>query len=199
MNSVYNLQEIVGTNVQITLDPSEVFQYNGLYISPTTCGKTFTIFSNNCSSNCLTLTEGSFIGSSKKTLKFLGKGAFVTFKIVSPTEVLVLDKRCVEFSDSCYEPTPARKFRGVVEKDHDHYIIHACWKPSHTKDVQAYNLYKEGELIKTVLSDEKLRVKIRSHSNKHLHDKYTVTAVSSTLYESKPVHLHIEEAVGSLI
>lgn len=98
LNSVYQLQELKGNNVHLTLDPAEEFLYQGLYISDNTVGKTFTIFSDSPTKHCITLTSGSFVGTTKKSIKFKPyKGAFVTLKILSPTEVLVLESRGVAF------------------------------------------------------------------------------------------------------
>lgn len=102
VNPNYQLQEIDTNNAHLTLDPQEVFQYTGLYVDdPINCGKTFTIFSKNASKHCLTLTSGSFVGTYKKTLVFEPhEGAYVTLKVLSPTEVLVLEARDVKFCKS---------------------------------------------------------------------------------------------------
>lgn len=98
LNSVYQLQELKGNRIHLTLDPAEEFLYQGLYISDNTVGKTFTIFSDSPTKHCITLTNGSFVGTNKKSLRFHPyKGAYVTLKILSPTEVLVLESRGVSF------------------------------------------------------------------------------------------------------
>lgn len=116
LNSVYGLQELKGNKIHLTLDPAEEFLYQGLYISDNTVGKTFTIFSDSPTKHCITLTSGSFVGTSKKSLKFKPyKGAFVTLKVLSPTQVLVLESRGVAFhqpkhcAEYCQNGLPAQK------------------------------------------------------------------------------------------
>lgn len=101
LNSVYQLQELKGNNVHLTLDPAEEFLYQGLYISDNTVGKTFTIFSGSPTKHCIKLTSGSFVGTHKKALRFEPHtGAYVTLKILSSKEVLVLESRGVHFYEA---------------------------------------------------------------------------------------------------
>lgn len=101
LNSVYQLQELKGNNVHLTLDPAEEFLYQGLYISDNTVGKTFTIFSGSPTKHCIKLTSGSFVGTHKKALRFEPyTGAYVTLKILSSKEVLVLESRGVHFYEA---------------------------------------------------------------------------------------------------
>ncbi len=101
-------------------------------------------------------------------------------------------------------PCPPQDFVGSVShKSHSssssdrHYTIHANWRPSPSNDVVAYNIYRDDELIKTVPSNASLRVKIRTHSAKHLNKKFKITAVSSKNIEGKAAHLTIEEGSSS--
>jgi hypothetical protein len=100
LNPVFQFQELVGSKIQLSLDPSKEFQFQGVYINSQNPGKTFTIFSKNPTHHKITLTTGSFVGSKRRTLKFCPiAGAFVTLKILSPTEVLILDSKGVFFPE----------------------------------------------------------------------------------------------------
>ncbi len=101
-------------------------------------------------------------------------------------------------------PCPPKDFVGTLShKSHSssssdrHYTIHAQWRPSPSNDVVAYNIYKDDQLIKTVPSNASLRVKIPTHSAKHLNKKFKITAVSSKNIEGKAAHLTIEEESSS--
>ncbi|MBS0635116.1 MAG: hypothetical protein JSR37_06605 [Verrucomicrobia bacterium] len=121
VNPNYQLQDIVESHVCLTLDPQEVFQYTGVYVDdPIHAGKTFTIFSKNATKHCLKLTSGYFVGTDKKTLTFKAReGAYVTLKVLSPTEVLVLDSRGVKFCESgckiCSPCTANNRTPGAVK------------------------------------------------------------------------------------
>lgn len=98
LNPVYQKQELRACKIHLTLDPSEQFDYRGIYINADNPGKTFRITSKNASWHTLTLTKGHFLGTKYKTLRFKPhEGASVSLQILSPSEVEVLGMHEVEY------------------------------------------------------------------------------------------------------
>lgn len=87
LNSVFETQALGPNALTITLNPGEKFGFDPLYE-----GKTYTLYATSSAKNRLQLSKkASFIGHSGQTLEFTKEGAFVTFKVVSATEILLLD------------------------------------------------------------------------------------------------------------
>lgn len=126
LNSVFQFQKLDGKDLHLTLDPSTIFQYQGVYINKANPGKSFTLFSENGTDHQITLTHGSFVGTKSKTIKFCKvPGAFVKLKILSPSQVLIEGGFGVRLQgdSKCPGPLP---YKCDSYKKCEHHSKHSC-------------------------------------------------------------------------
>src|SRR5690606_3590198 len=89
LDGTYGIQRTANSDSMLTLDPSATFNRNPIYL-----GKEFSIISTNARKHQVTLAGGAkFVGRDSGKVFLSQPGSIITFRVLSPTEVLIVDVR----------------------------------------------------------------------------------------------------------